>query len=132
MSKKGKNISGKNFEETVIIDSDNIKSGGVKLLVSAYAMSEFEFQELKSFRGGWVEWARRLFFASMWFIVVLIGKSIDTIIKNKPLNSILESYEIYTLAIAVLLFVLFWFLSLNYKSNKQKLIDKIEQYFKAN
>jgi len=132
MAKTAKEVRNQEFTKTIIVDSENIDDSKVKLLLPCYALPEHEFKQLSSFGGGFSEWARRLFLASLWALVILLAKCIDYLINPEEATFAFKNYEFYAFGIAITICIVFWILSAIVKSDRTKLIKKVENHFKSN
>jgi hypothetical protein len=128
-------IEGKDFDEPVILRDEDVKEQNVSIISSVYPLRRWEFNILKDAYYGWKEWASKLFFIWIGSVLIILSKIVSFIYEfyntNSPgdLKLGIENFEILYVVSLLVLMGVFNILGKVWKSDREKLIEKISESF---
>lgn len=137
MNEVQQNIENQNLSKPLVFDANNIKSGYLKIEVEGYPLQESDFETIIRSDNTPREWAFRLLFGAIGYLIILIVKIIEFIIafgkaENKNnVTSKIGNYEWIIILVLILSFIVLISIGKYSKTRKDKLVIKIRDHFKS-
>jgi len=137
MSEEPQNITNQNLHKTIVFDENKIKSGDLKIEVEAYPLQESDFETIIRSDNTPREWAFRLLFGALAYIIILIVKIIDLLIafgkavNKNDVSSKIVNYDWISIIVLIISFFVLIIIGKYFTTRKDKLVKKIRNHFKS-
>ena len=124
------------IKKSIILNSEEARTKEILILQRTYILDENNFNKLIANSHGFKDWAMRILFISIGWLIKIIGVLITFLIAYNSINAKervdlkIDKSEIITIGVAFLLCFILYCIGHLIKNERDKLIESIKSHFK--
>lgn len=135
-----KEIEGRQYQDTVIFDRDEVKEGKIATLAYPYSLHEAEFNILKKEDQGFGIWIKRLQLIGLGYLLTVLSKigvfvynfkEAETNEARGELELGVENWEFLSILIVILAILIAYISNKYVESERDKVVKNIEEHFSS-
>jgi len=125
------------IKKSIILNSEEARTKEILILQRTYILDENNFNKLIANSHGFKEWAMRILFISIGWLIKIIGVLIAFLIAynyslntNEKVDLKIERTEVLSIIVAFIVCLILYGIGCLVKTERDKLIESIKSHFK--